>query len=70
MEWFWWFRYKGTVLRHIWWQVILMMVYTVAVVVVHKYAKLSLNFGQTLIPVIGLVVGLLLGFRTNGANGR
>ena len=70
MTWFWWFRVRGTVLVHVWWQVLLMMIYTLIIVAIHTYAEVNLNFGQTLIPVIGTVVGLLLGFRTNSANGK
>jgi hypothetical protein len=58
MDWFWWFRFKGTVIKHVWWQVAMLMVYTFIIVGIHTWGDVNLGFGQTLIPVIGVVVGL------------
>jgi putative membrane protein len=65
------FRLKGTVILSIWWQIILMCVYTAAVVYIHLHVDgFRMNFPQTLIPVLGVVTGLLLVFRTNTAYDR
>jgi putative membrane protein len=63
------FRLKGTVILKIWWQVLLMCLFTVIIVVMHNYV-IRMEFPQTLIPVLGVVTGLLLVFRTNTAYDR
>jgi putative membrane protein len=70
-EFFWWFRIKGTVFASIWWQVLLIAAYTAAVVAVSTYVPfLQMNFPQTLITILGVVVSLLLAFRANSAYDR
>ena len=65
------FRLKGTVILKIWWQILFVAVYTAVVVCLHNYVEgLTMNFPQTLIPVLGVVTGLLLVFRTNTAYDR
>ncbi|OXA37642.1 UPF0187 protein sll1024 isoform X2 [Folsomia candida] len=65
------FRVGGTVILNIWWQIILMASYTAAIVAIHNYVDgFRMNFPQTLIPVLGVVTGLLLVFRTNTAYDR
>jgi putative membrane protein len=66
----WWFRIKGTVIKNIYWQVGLVTLYAAGVVVINKVLDVSLNFPMSLIQVIGVVVGLLLAFRTNSAYDR
>lgn len=64
-------RLKGTVIRHIWLQILLIAIYTAGLVGVHKYVDgFEMKFPQTLIPVLGTVTGLLLVFRTNTAYDR
>lgn len=65
----WWFRVRGTVLMTIWWKVLLVMCWTFLVLLVHTFVC-SLDFPQTLIPIVGVVVSLLLGFRNNSAYDR
>ena len=68
---FWYLRLKGTVIVKIWWQILLVMLYTAAIVSMHKYVpELRMEFKQTLIPILGVVTGLLLVFRTNTAYDR
>ncbi|CAG7830705.1 unnamed protein product [Allacma fusca] len=65
------FRLKGTVILKIWWQIVFVIVYTAVVVCIHNYVEgMRMNFPQTLIPVLGVVTGLLLVFRTNTAYDR
>jgi len=47
-----------------------MMLYTAGIVAISNYTEVKLGFGPTLIPVIGAVVSLLMGFRTNSAYAR
>ncbi|ODM91669.1 hypothetical protein Ocin01_15013 [Orchesella cincta] len=65
------FSYRGTVIQKIWWQVVLVTIYTAGLVCVSNYVEgLEFKFPQTLIPVLGVVTGLLLVFRTNTAYDR
>ncbi len=65
------FRISGTVILNIWWQIILMAAYTAFICALHNYVNgFRMNFPQTLIPVLGVVTGLLLVFRTNTAYDR
>ncbi|KAF9576612.1 hypothetical protein EC968_006959 [Mortierella alpina] len=62
-------RVKGTVILAIWWQVLLIGVFSTAVFFIDRYwwkMKYSLN----LVSVMGMVVSLLLVFRTNTAYDR
>ncbi|KAG0034909.1 hypothetical protein BGZ81_002316 [Podila clonocystis] len=62
-------RLKGTVILTIWWQVLLMGIYSVVVTLIHNYAwKMAYNL--SLVSVMGMVVSLLLVFRTNTAYDR
>ncbi|OXA50926.1 hypothetical protein Fcan01_14539 [Folsomia candida] len=65
------FRLKGTVILRIWWQVLFVLVYTSAVVAIHSYVPLMrMCFPMSLVQVLGVVIGLLLVFRTNTAYDR
>ena len=66
----WWLRLRGTVVKHVWWQVILLMAYTAGIIALDKYVNVTISFGPALIPVIGTVLGLLLGFRSATASAR
>ncbi|OXA56169.1 hypothetical protein Fcan01_08795 [Folsomia candida] len=64
------FRLRGTVILNIWLQIFMIAVYTGAIVCIHKYVDgLTMNLPQTF-PVLGVVTGLLLVFRTNTAYDR
>jgi len=63
------FRLKGTVITKIWWQVILYTIYVALIVVFHLYVQ-KLKFDQTLVGLLGVVLGLLLGFRSSTAYER
>lgn len=58
-------RLKGTVILTIWWQVLLMGIYSVAVALIHDYTAWKMNYSLSLVSVMGMVVSLLLVFRTN-----
>lgn len=65
------FRLKGTVILRIWWQVLFVLVYTSGVVAIHFYVPhFKMEFPLTLVNVLGVVIGLLLVFRTNTAYDR
>lgn len=65
------FRIKGTVILKIWWQIALIIIYTGGLVCIHTYVDdWEIKFPMTLIPVLGVVTGLLLVFRTNTAYDR
>jgi len=65
------FRLQGTVILRIWWQVLLVVIYTAGVVSLHLYVDgLRMDYPMSLIPVLGVVTGLLLVFRTNTAYDR
>ena len=64
-------RLKGGVIVKIWQQVLFVSVYTTAVVLLHNYVGVfHMNFPHSLISLLGVVTGLLLGFRTNSAYDR
>ena len=65
------FRWKGTVIRNIWLRILLIATYTTSLVALHNYVDgFDMNFPQSLIPILGIVTGLLLVFRTNTAYDR
>ena len=67
----WWLRLRGTVLMSVWWKVLGVIIYTAVIVYADLHVDgLKLGFPQSLIPIIGVVVGLLLGLRTNSAYDR
>jgi len=66
---FWWFRIRGTVIPSVWWKVLLILVYTLGILCIDEFVY-RVAFPHTLIPILGVVVGLLLGFRTNSAYDR
>ncbi|KAF9142422.1 hypothetical protein BG015_000900 [Linnemannia schmuckeri] len=63
-------RVKGTVILAIWWQVIAIGIYSAAVFFIHKYSAWKMNYSLSLVSVMGMVVSLLLVFRTNTAYDR
>ncbi|KAG0368924.1 Bestrophin, RFP-TM, chloride channel-domain-containing protein [Gamsiella multidivaricata] len=63
-------RVKGTVILAIWWQVLLLAVYSSVVFVIHKFTDWKMNYSLSLVSVMGMVVSLLLVFRTNTAYDR
>ncbi|KAG0289343.1 hypothetical protein BGZ96_007094 [Linnemannia gamsii] len=63
-------RLKGTVILAIWWQVIAIGLYSAAVFFIHKYTDWKMNYSLSLVSVMGMVVSLLLVFRTNTAYDR
>jgi len=68
---FWWFRIKGTVLPAVWWQCFLLGIWSAAIVALDIYVPaLRMTFPQTMITILGVVVSLLLAFRTNNAYDR
>ncbi|KAF8977832.1 hypothetical protein BGZ46_007082 [Entomortierella lignicola] len=63
-------RLKGTVILAIWWQVILVGIYSSAVFLINKYSAWRMTYSLNLVSVMGTVVSLLLVFRTNTAYDR
>ncbi|KAG0298288.1 hypothetical protein BGZ97_004126 [Linnemannia gamsii] len=63
-------RIKGTVILSIWWQVIAIGIFSTAVFFIHKYTDWKMNYSLSLVSVMGMVVSLLLVFRTNTAYDR
>ncbi|KAF8940301.1 Bestrophin, RFP-TM, chloride channel-domain-containing protein [Dissophora ornata] len=63
-------RLKGTVILSIWWQVLLMGIFSAVVFVIHRYSSWKMNYSLSLVSVMGMVVSLLLVFRTNTAYDR
>ncbi|KAK3809489.1 MAG: Bestrophin, RFP-TM, chloride channel-domain-containing protein [Benniella sp.] len=63
-------RWKGTVIIRIWWQILLMGIYAVGVLMIHDYTAWKMNYSLSLVSVMGMVVSLLLVFRTNTAYDR
>ncbi|KAI9234054.1 MAG: Bestrophin, RFP-TM, chloride channel-domain-containing protein [Podila humilis] len=63
-------RLKGTVILTIWWQVLLMGIYSVVIALIHDYTSWKMNYTLSLVSVMGMVVSLLLVFRTNTAYDR
>ncbi|KAF9585254.1 hypothetical protein BGW38_003178 [Lunasporangiospora selenospora] len=63
-------RLKGTVLPQIWLQILLVGVYSTIVFLIHQYSSWKMNYSLSLVSVMGMVVSLLLVFRTNTAYDR
>ncbi|KAG0360964.1 Bestrophin, RFP-TM, chloride channel-domain-containing protein [Gamsiella multidivaricata] len=63
-------RLKGTVIVQIWWQVLLVGIYSAAVFLINKYSAWKMGYSLNLVSVMGMVVSLLLVFRTNTAYDR
>ncbi|KAG0314808.1 hypothetical protein BGZ99_007846 [Dissophora globulifera] len=63
-------RLKGTVILEIWWQVILVGIYSLGLFFIHQYTAWKMNYSLSLVSVLGTVVSLLLVFRTNTAYDR
>ncbi|KAI1320033.1 hypothetical protein EDD11_002365 [Mortierella claussenii] len=63
-------RLKGTVIQNIWWQVLLCIFYSLAIFFIHQYSSWKMNYSLSLVSVMGMVVSLLLVFRTNTAYDR
>ena len=71
MRLFWWFRIRGTVIPAIWWQVLLLVIWAAGIACLEYFVPfLSADFPSDLINIIGLVIGLLLTFRTDTAYDR
>jgi len=65
------FRLRGTVIVRAWWQIILVTIYSTGVVFLDKEVDgISMKFSKAIIEILGVVVGLLLAFRTNTAYER
>ncbi|KAG0005826.1 hypothetical protein BGZ80_009411 [Entomortierella chlamydospora] len=64
------FRIKGTVILDIWWQVILVGIFSTVVYLIDRYSSWKINYSLSLVTVLGTVVSLLLVFRTNTAYDR
>ncbi|CAJ0847434.1 7204_t:CDS:2, partial [Entrophospora sp. SA101] len=64
------FRIKGSVLPNVIGSSIFITAFTTIIVVLFEQTPVKLNIPVTLITVIGLVVGLLLTYRTNTAYDR
>ncbi|KAF9290067.1 hypothetical protein BGZ68_008025 [Mortierella alpina] len=62
-------RVKGTVILSIWWQVLLVGLFSTAVFFLDRYAW-EMKYSLNLVSVMGMVVSLLLVFRTNTAYDR
>ncbi|KAF9991261.1 hypothetical protein BGZ75_000014 [Mortierella antarctica] len=63
-------RLKGTVIMQIWWQILLIGVYSSVVFLISKYTEWKMAYSLNLVSVMGMVVSLLLVFRTNTAYDR
>ncbi|KAF9930022.1 hypothetical protein FBU30_000935 [Linnemannia zychae] len=63
-------RFKGTVILAIWWQVLLVGIYSAIVFIIHHFSSWKMNYSLSLVSVMGMVVSLLLVFRTNTAYDR
>ena len=64
-------RFKGTVILEIWWHILVVVLYTTAICYVHiKVPDLGLDIPDSLISILGVVIGLLLVFRTDTAYDR
>ncbi|KAF9360144.1 hypothetical protein BGX26_010390 [Mortierella sp. AD094] len=63
-------RIKGTVILAIWWQVLLVGVFSTVVYLIDRYSTWKINYSLSLVTVLGTVVSLLLVFRTNTAYDR
>ncbi|KAG9321533.1 hypothetical protein KVV02_007978 [Mortierella alpina] len=62
-------RVKGTVILSIWWQILLVGLFSTAVYFLHRYVW-TMKYSLNLVSVMGMVVSLLLVFRTNTAYDR
>ncbi|KAG0212503.1 hypothetical protein BGX28_006270 [Mortierella sp. GBA30] len=58
-------RVKGTVILAIWWQIALVGLFSTAVFFIHRYSDWKMDYSLSLISTMGMVVSLLLVFRTN-----
>ncbi len=64
-------RFKGTVILEIWWHILIVVLYTVGIVYLHgAMPELGLDIPDSLISILGVVIGLLLVFRTDTAYDR
>ncbi|KAG0207327.1 hypothetical protein BGX28_001377 [Mortierella sp. GBA30] len=63
-------RVKGTVILAIWWQIVLVGLFSTVVFVIHRYSDWNMNYSLSLVSVMGMVISLLLVFRTNTAYDR
>ncbi|KAG0283425.1 hypothetical protein BGZ96_012211 [Linnemannia gamsii] len=63
-------RLKGTVILEIWWHILLVGIYSTIVFLISKYSDWKMNYSLNLVSVMGMVVSLLLVFRTNTAYDR
>lgn len=65
------FRVKGTVILRIWTQVLFHVTFALGVVCIHNFVPgMHMSFQLTMTHVLGIVIGLLLVFRTNTAYDR
>ncbi|KAF9305914.1 hypothetical protein BGZ74_008372 [Mortierella antarctica] len=63
-------RLKGTVILQIWWQILLLGIYSTGVFLISNYSGWKMAYSLNLVTVLGMVVSLLLVFRTNTAYDR
>ncbi|ODM97773.1 hypothetical protein Ocin01_08902 [Orchesella cincta] len=63
-------RIRGTVILQLWYKIIFCCLYAGGLVGIHKYAGYNVSIPKDILPVISVVVGLLLVFRTNTAYDR
>ncbi|KAF9422032.1 hypothetical protein BGZ94_008691 [Podila epigama] len=63
-------RLKGTVILQIWWQVLLMGIFSTGIALIHDLTAWKMNYSLSLVSAMGMVVSLLLVFRTNTAYDR
>ncbi|KAF9206606.1 hypothetical protein BGZ49_002171 [Haplosporangium sp. Z 27] len=63
-------RFKGSVIIRIWWQVLLVGIYSAVVYIINRYSSWEMHYTLNLVSVMGMVVSLLLVFRTNTAYDR
>ncbi|KAK3840673.1 MAG: Bestrophin, RFP-TM, chloride channel-domain-containing protein [Linnemannia elongata] len=63
-------RLKGTVILQIWWHILLVGIYSTIVFLISKYTEWKMLYTLNLVSVMGMVVSLLLVFRTNTAYDR
>jgi len=64
-------RFEGTVIIEIWWHLLIVVIYTGAIAYFHAtIPSLGLDIPDSLISILGVVIGLLLVFRTDTAYDR
>ncbi|HEX8143983.1 MAG TPA: bestrophin family ion channel [Pyrinomonadaceae bacterium] len=63
------FDIKGSVIRQVFWRVMLFVLWAAAVVVFHEYVR-AVHVPSTVHTLIGVALGLLLVFRTNASYER